>query len=78
MLTFLTEKDSLPVFPYKLGHYYSYEESEKKAFESTWNTLLAVCHQILAKANSLGYTGHQISKKNSFFNQNSFSWITFF
>ena len=29
MFTILTEKNSLPVFPCYLGHYYSYEESEK-------------------------------------------------
>ena len=50
----------------------------KKAFESSWNALSLRCHQISAKVNSLGYTGHQSWKKNTIFKQNCFSWITFF
>ena len=44
----------------------------KKTFQSSWNVLSLICHQILAKVNSLGYTGHQSWKKNEFVKQNSF------
>ena len=50
----------------------------KSAFESSWNALSCPCHQISAKVNSLGYTGHQSWKKNTIFKQNILSWITFF
>ena len=50
----------------------------KKAFESSWNALSWPCHQISGKVNSLGYTGHRSWKKNTIFEQNILSWITFF
>ena len=77
MLTILTEKNSLPVFRASSVTIIAMKNL-KKALESSWNALLWPCHQISAKVNSLGYTGHQSWKKDTIFKQNSFSWITLF